>query len=115
MIYFCCDQRRRKDLQARNRQVAVALRLNGIDCLEVDNHMSISALKSMGELPPGSTIKNARIDVHVHLLLPVDETKTALESAMDMTIAGVFVVPTPKGSVEVELDSTDHRRAVDVP
>ena len=38
MIYFCCDQRRRKDLQARNRQVAAALRLNGIDCLEVLDH-----------------------------------------------------------------------------
>lgn len=115
-----------KDLRARDMVIPpgsitgstklVAVRsVRGIDCLEVDNHMSISALKSMGELPPGSTIKNARIDVHVHLLLPIDETKTALESAMDMTIAGVFVVPTPKGSVEVELDSTDHKRAVDLP
>jgi len=89
--------------------------VRGVDCLEVDNHMTISALQSMSELPRGSTIKNARIDVHVHLLLPIDETKTAFESQMDMTMAGVFTVPTPKGPVEVELDSTDHKRAVEMP
>ncbi|HEY2370479.1 MAG TPA: hypothetical protein VGH87_28980 [Polyangiaceae bacterium] len=89
--------------------------IRGIDCLEIDNHMSISSLQSMGELPPGSTIKNARIDVHVHMLLPVDETKTLFDSSMDLTIAGVFIVPSPKGPVEVELDSTDHRHDVALP
>jgi len=94
----------------------VAVRaIRGVDCLEIDNHMAISALQSMGELPPGSSIKNAHIDVHMHMMLPIDETKTALESQMDLTMAGVFTVPTPKGPVEVELDSVDHKRAVDLP
>ena len=115
-----------KDLRTRDIVVApgsltgstklVAVRaVRGVDCLEIDNHMSITAMQSMGELPPGSSIKNARIDVHVHLLLPVDEAKTAVDSQMDLTIAGVFTVPTPKGPVEVELDSTDHKHAVELP
>jgi hypothetical protein len=96
-------------------KLVAARALRGVDCLEIDNHMTISALQSMGELPPGSSIKNARIDVHVHMMLPIDEKKTALETQMDMTIAGVFTVPTPKGPVEVELDSTDHKRASELP
>ena len=115
-----------KDLRARDMVIPpgairgatklVAVRaVRGVDCLELDNHMEISALQSMGELPPGSTIKNGRVDVHLHLLLPIDESKSAVESAMDMTISGVFLVPTPKGSVEVELDSTDHKKGVELP
>ncbi len=115
-----------KDLRARDMNVPpgsvsgttklVAVRtVRGVDCLEIDNHMSVASIQAMRELPPGSTVKNARIDVHMHLMLPIDETKTALESEMTLAITGAFGVPSPKGPVEVELASEDHKKAVELP
>ncbi len=45
MIYFCCDQRRRKELQAHNRLPAPSQPLNGIDCLEVLDHEAPTVIR----------------------------------------------------------------------
>ncbi|HEY1955181.1 MAG TPA: hypothetical protein VGH28_06200 [Polyangiaceae bacterium] len=94
----------------------VAVRaVHGVDCLEIDNHATLAGIDSLGDLPPGSTVKNGRIDVHLHEMLPIDETKGAIEQEMDITVTGAFVVPKAAGPVEVEVESVDRKRATVLP
>jgi hypothetical protein len=84
--------------------------VNGVDCLDLQSKITVASLRSIKELPPGSTIKNGSIEVGFHMLLPIDETRTPPQSDMDITMKGTFSVPSPKGPVEVILDSVDHKR-----
>jgi len=85
--------------------------IDGVECLELENAMTVGALQSIGDLPPGSTIQSARIDLRLHLLLPIDEARAVPESEMTMTIKGTFTIPSPQGPVQVTLESTDDKRA----
>jgi len=84
--------------------------INGVDCLELENTMTIGAIQSTGGLPPGSTVQNARMDVALHLLLPVDQARLDVQSDMTLTMKGTFTVPSPKGAVRVTLESFEDKR-----
>lgn len=84
--------------------------VNGIDCLELENTMTIGAIQSTGGLPPGSTIQNASMDVALHLLLPIEQARADVQSDMTLTMKGTFMVPSPKGAVRVTLESVEDKR-----
>jgi hypothetical protein len=84
--------------------------VNGVDCLELENTMTIGAIQSTGGLPAGSTVENASMAVALHLLLPVDQTRVDVRSDMKLTMKGTFTVPSPKGAVRVTLESVEDKR-----
>jgi hypothetical protein len=84
--------------------------VNGVDCLELQNAMTIGAIQSTGGLPPGSTVENASMDVALHLLLPVDQARLDVQSDMTLKMKGTFTVPSPKGAVRVTLESVEDKR-----
>ena len=86
--------------------------IDGVDCLELENKMTIGALQSIGSLPPGSTIQSARSDISLHLLVPADDTRAVSRSEITMTLEGTFTVPSPQGPVHVTLESVKRSRWV---
>ena len=82
---------------------------DGVDCLQIESHIHISALKSVADLPPGSTVEGASIDVVFHTSLPLDESRMEPSSDMRIAMKGTFKVPSPKGVVRVVLDSVDFK------
>lgn len=82
---------------------------DGGDYLDIESHVHVGALKSISELPPGSTVEDATIDVVFHTSLPVDESRIEPKSDMRVAMKGTFKVPSPKGVVRVALDTVDFK------
>lgn len=96
-------------LQGSSKLVSVSSD-GGVDCLEIESHVRVGSLRSLKDLPPGSTVEDASIDVVFHTSLPVDASRVEPRSDMRLTMKGTFEVPSPKGKVRVTLDSVDFKR-----